>query len=375
MTTNKMADKENLKKSICWITPDYFLLVDSNIVPLLADDYNIKWIIINTKNSKRKSDGPISETLAPEEIQLKYKQRDPRIIFQFIKLMMAIRKGNYDLVYISFHGLPYFFPIFFTFIDPRKCIYGTHNVNIPRGASNETLMRLYHQYAYKRFLKYQVFSKFQLEVIRKMLPGKKHYYAPLVLNDYGSSAIIPPKEVIRFLFFGYIRDYKRLDLLLKSFQNLCESGIKNIELYIAGDCDNWEAYEALINRSHPIKTRIEIIPDREIPDLISSCHYVVLPYKDGTQSAVLTTAYQYNKPVIVSDIESFEQFVVEGSTGYRFKNGSEESLTNVMKKVITEHDRNYQKLKDYIKIYIENEFAIDKIIGRYKDFLNESMTQ
>ena len=79
--------------------------------------------------------------------------------------------------------------------------------------------------------------------------------------------------------------------------------------------------------------------------------------------------------MIVSDIESFEQFVVEGSTGYRFKNGSEESLTNVMKKVITEHDRNYQKLKDYIKIYIENEFAIDKIIGRYKDFLNESMTQ
>ena len=364
---------EKLKKRICWITPDYFLLVDSNIVPFLTDEYDIRWIIINTKNSKRKSDEPIPGTLIPEEVHLKYKQRDPRIMFQFTKLLMDIRKENYDLVYLSFHGLPYFFPIFFTLIDSNKVIYGAHNVSTPKGASNEKLMRLYHRYAHSRFKKFQVFSKFQLGVIKKMQPDKKHYYAPIALKDFGTSAVTPPKDVIRFLFFGYIRDYKRLDLLLKSFQDVYHSGVENIELYVAGNCENWKPYEALITKDSPIVTRVEIIPDKDIPDLISACHYMVLPYKDGAQSAVLTLAYQYNKPVIVSDIESFKQFVVEGSTGFSFKNGSEEDLANVIKKVIAEHKDNYQRLKDYIKVYVEEEFAIGKIIERYKNFLNDSI--
>jgi glycosyltransferase involved in cell wall biosynthesis len=368
-----MAEEQKLKKRICWVTPDYFQSVDSNIVPFLTDDYDIKWIIINTKNSKRKSDEAIRDTLLLKEIHLKYKQRDPRIVFQFIKLLMDIRKENYDLVYISFHGLPYFFPIFFTLIDSNKVIYGAHNVSTPKGASNEKLMRAYHHYAYKRFKKFQVFSKFQLDVITKMQPGKKHYYAPIALKDYGTSVVTPPKDVIRFLFFGYIRDYKRLDLLLKSFQYLYDSGTKNIELYIAGNCENWKLYEVLIAKDSPIITRIEIIPDKDIPDLVSACHYMVLPYKDGAQSGVLTLAYQYNKPVIVSDIESFKQFVVEGLTGFSFKNGSEEDLSNVLKNVVDEHQNNYQYLKDHIKVYVEEEFAIGKIIERYKNFLNDSI--
>jgi glycosyltransferase involved in cell wall biosynthesis len=368
-----MSEIEKSKKKICWITPDYFLLVDSSIVPLLSDDYDIKWIVINTKNSKRKSDGPISDKLEPEQIHLKYRQRDPRIIFQFIKIVNDIRRENYDLIYISFHGLPYFFPIFFTLIDSNKVIYGTHNVNIPRGASNEKLSRLYHNYAYRRLKKFQVFSKYQLEVIRKLLPEKKHYYAPIALKDYGVSFITPSEHVIRFLFFGYIREYKRLDLLLKSFQDLYSSGIKNIELYIAGNCENWQDYESLITTDCPIITRIEIIPDKEIPDIVSSCHYMVLPYKDGTQSAVLTLAYQYNKPVIVSDIESFKQFVIEDKTGFVFKKESQESLTKVLKKVIDGHKENYQELKKNIESYIKKEFAIETIINMYKQFINDSI--
>jgi len=365
--------EKNIKRNICWITPDYFSLVDSSIVPLLANDYNIKWIIINTKNSKRKSEELFSDKLIPQEIHLKYKQRDPRIIFQFFKLLMAIRRGNYDLIYLSFHGLPFFFPIFFTLINPKKTIYGAHNVSTPRGASNEKLMRLYHKYAHKRFQNFHVFSKSQLEFIKKLLPGKKHYYAPLAVKDYGNSVLTPPKDIIRFLFFGYIREYKRLDLLLKSFHEIYSSGTTNIELYVAGNCENWKPYESMITNTSGIITRIEIIPDRDIPDLVSSCHYMVLPYQDGAQSAVLTLAYLYNKPVIVSDIESFKQFVIEGATGFSFKNQSQESLTTVMRKVIEEHETNYTDLKINVKTLVDEEFAIERIVDRYKSFLNDCM--
>jgi len=368
-----MSKTTKPKKTLCWITPDYFLNVDSVIVPLLANEYDINWIIINTKDSKRKAEGIISDKVIPTEVHLAYKQRDPRIIFQFIKLLRPIGRANYDLIYLSFHGLPYFFPIFFSLINLKNTIYGAHNVSTPKGASNEKLMRIYHRYAFRKFQNFQVFSKFQLDVIKKILPGKKHYYSPIPLKDYGTSTLAPPNNVIRFLFFGYIRGYKRLDLLLKSFQEVYNSGTTNIELYVAGNCENWKPYESIITNNSSIITRLEIIPDKDIPDLISSCHYMVLPYQDGAQSGVLTLAYQYNKPVIISDIESFKQFVTEGVTGFSFENGSHESLTKVMKKVIREHNANYTNLKNNVKALVDEEFVIDKIVDRYKRFLNDCM--
>ena len=368
-----MPESSKVKKKIYWVTPDYFLCADAFIVPELSRTYNIEWILINTLNTKRKSDGLVFDALKPKEFNLAYRQKDPRIMFQYLKLISNIRTSGSDLVYISFHGLPYFFPLFFLLVNPKKVIYGAHNVSTPKGASNERLMRLYHSYAYKKIKYFQVFSEYQLEVIRKLLPGKKHYYAPLALEDYGVSTATPPADKIRFLFFGYIREYKRLDLLIASFQDLYNAGIQNIELYIAGNCENWEHYASKIEIKEGINTRIEIIPNSDIPDLVSSCHYMVLPYQDGAQSAVLTLAYQYNKPVIASYIDSFKQFVIDGSTGYFFKSRSQESLTSVMKNVVLNHDLRYNELKENVSDFVKKEFYIDEILSKYRAFLDNCL--
>jgi glycosyltransferase involved in cell wall biosynthesis len=364
---------KKIKSKICWITPDYFLCVDPFIVPHLINEFEIEWILINARNTKRKADGLVSDTIKPKEYNLKFRQKDPRIIWQYIKFLRQIRKSNFDLIYISYHGFPFFFPVFLKFINPNKVIWGIHNVNTPKGASNERWMDKYQNYVCKRIKHFHVFSKYQLGIIKEMLPGKNHYYAPLTLEDYGPSKVIPPDNVIRFLFFGYIKEYKRLDLLIKSFQELRNSGCRNIELFIAGNCENWEYYQSIITEESGIKTRIEVIPNKDIPDLVSSCHYMVLPYKDGAQSAVLTLAYQYNKPVIVSDIEAFKQFVINGSTGFTFKNESQESLTETMHAVVQKHKENYETLKENIHVFIEKEFAIDKIVNKYRYFLHKSI--
>lgn len=368
-----MQNFATVRKKICWITPDYFLCADAFVVPELANEYDIDWILINTLNTKRKADGLVLDSFKPTELNLQYRQKDPRIIFQYIKLLQKIRSSKADLIYISFHGLPYFFPFFFLFIDPKKVIYGAHNVSTPKGASNERLMRLYHSYVYKRMKYFQVFSEYQLDVIRKLLPDKVHYYAPLSLEDYGTSTVTPPQDKIRFLFFGYIREYKRLDVLIDAFQKLYASGVTNIELYIAGNCDNWEYYKSMITINTAVKTRIEIIPNSDIPDLVSSCHYMVLPYQDGAQSAVLTLAYQYNKPVITSDIIAFKQFVKDGSTGFVFKNKSAENLAEVMHEVVEHHNSQYEILQENIAVYVQKEFSTEGIMKKYKSFLNHTI--
>jgi glycosyltransferase involved in cell wall biosynthesis len=366
-SVKQMSDS---KKRICWITPDYFMAVDSSIVPQLSQYYEIDWVVINTYNTKLKSNLQRFDTLKPREYNLRYRQRDPRIIWQYFELLSSVRNADVDVVYVSFHGLPYFFPVLFLLIDINKVIYGAHNVNVPQGAVHEGLMRAYQNYMFKKIKHYHVFSKYQLSVISRLLPAKNHYYAPFVMEEPKPTNTCLPGKTIRFLFFGYIRKYKRLDLLINAFQDLYNSGFQQIELSIAGSCDNWEYYQSMITISKGIESRIEIIPDEDIPDLISSCHYLVLPYQYGTQSGVLRLAYQYNKPVIASDIDAFRQFVINGSTGFLFKSGSQDNLTAVMRDAVLTHETNYSKLRENIENYVKQELSLEQIIAKYSLFLD-----
>ena len=363
----------NGSPKICWITPDYFLMVDAQIVPKLAMLYQIDWILIITRDSQRTSDGLLAGTVRPREYHLKHRQRDPRIISEYVALLSSIRKAGYDLLYTSFEGPPYFFPTLSLLIDLDRVIYGLHNVDTPKGAIHERSMRLYQRYAFAVMKRFHVFSSYQLRTVSRLLPNKRHYYVPFAPDDYGPSHISPPEDTIRFLFFGYIRQYKRLDLLITSFRALYKSGVRNIELVIAGRCDDWEYYERMIDRQPGIDARIGIVPNKDIPDLVSSCHYVVLPYQDGAQSAVLPLAYRYHKPVIVSSIDAFKDAVVDGNTGFVFESLSHSNLTAVMTQVVARHATIYGTLTANVDEYVRKEYSAEDIFRRYRAFLDETL--
>jgi glycosyltransferase involved in cell wall biosynthesis len=361
------------KPKLCWITPDYFLNVDTHIVPELAHYYQIDWIVIVTPGSRRTADGLPSGRVTPRDVRLRYRQRDPRIMFQYAELLWQIRKERYDLIYASFHGLPFFFPVLSISLDLDKVIYGVHNVHTPEGATHERWMRLYQHFAFRMMKRFHMFSRYQLELASTLLPGKCHYYAPLSPENYGPSTVKPPRDKIRFLFFGYVRHYKRLDVLIEAFQSLYRAGVRNIELVIAGRCDDWDLYEALIDRRTGIQTRIGHVQNKDIPDLISSCHYVVFPYQDLAQSGVLLLAYFYGKPVITSDLSAFCDSVVDGSTGFRFKSLSSDSLAEVMRDIVTRHDAIYDALTRNVHEHLAKEYSPNEILAKYRNFLDHAL--
>jgi glycosyltransferase involved in cell wall biosynthesis len=348
------------------------MMVDAKIVPKLAAHYSIDWILIRTRKSQRTTDGLIVDTVVPREYCLNYRQRDPRVITQYLSLLLSIRHGDYDLVYNSFHGLPYFYPILSVLLDRNNLIYATHNVHIPKGASNEWAMRTYHRYIYAATKHFHVFSKYQLRTIAHLLPGKRHYYAPIGLDGYGSSTVRPPKDTIRILFFGYIRRYKRLDLLLEAFRTITAAGVRNVELVIAGKCDEWERYRSLINDDMRVDVRPGIVANKDIPDLVSSCHYLILPYQDATQSGVLSLAYHYDKPVITSDIEAFADEVIPHYTGYVFTQQSHDSLVSVLRSVVSEHDAIYETLTRNVLEFGRSR-SLDSIVAAYRLFLDNAL--
>ena len=183
------------KHRVCWITPDYFLNIDAKIVPHLASQYAIDWVLIGTPGSQRTAGTLLPGGITPRKYLLKYRQRDPRVISQYVELLSPVRTDGYDLVYTSFHGLPYFLAVLRHMVDPDRCIYAVHNVDTPKGAVHERWMRLYQRYAFRAFNQFHVFSRHQLRAISERVPGKRHYYAPLLPDDYGIAKACPPRAL------------------------------------------------------------------------------------------------------------------------------------------------------------------------------------
>ncbi|MDP4933457.1 MAG: glycosyltransferase [Salibacteraceae bacterium] len=145
-----------------------------------------------------------------------------------------------------------------------------------------------------------------------------------------------PIEGIYFLFFGFIRDYKGLDLLIEAMSDsrLKASGAKVI---VAGEFySNEEKYLNLIKKhgvSDDIILKTEFIPDDQVAHFFNACDVVVQPYKDATQSGVTQIAYHFEKPMIVTNVGGLAEIVPHGKSGFVCEPNAKslaETLVNVL---------------------------------------------
>jgi glycosyltransferase involved in cell wall biosynthesis len=120
------------------------------------------------------------------------------------------------------------------------------------------------------------------------------------------------------LFFGFIRKYKGLDILLKAMADpvLANSSIR---LLIAGEFyEDAGQYQKLIDElkiSGKLILKTDFIPDGEVRNYICAADAVIQPYKHATQSGVTPLAYHFEKPMIVSNVGSFAEHVLHEQTG------------------------------------------------------------
>lgn len=117
------------------------------------------------------------------------------------------------------------------------------------------------------------------------------------------------------LFFGLIRDYKGLDILLKSMNQLPD----DYHLIIAGEpYGDFQKYADLIDE-YQLKARVslylEYIPDDEVAWYFSAADVCVLPYKSATQSGVTAVSFQFEVPVIATDVGGLKETIEDGKTG------------------------------------------------------------
>ena len=127
-----------------------------------------------------------------------------------------------------------------------------------------------------------------------------------------------PKEDKIILFFGYIRKYKGLDLLIHAMANEAIKKL-SIQLMIVGEFyEDASAYHDLVSSlglQDQIKFYSNYIPDGEVKNYVCSADFIIQPYRNATQSGVTPLAYHFEKPMLVTNVGGLADTVPNLKTG------------------------------------------------------------
>jgi glycosyltransferase involved in cell wall biosynthesis len=167
-----------------------------------------------------------------------------------------------------------------------------------------------------------------LEDIKQFDKSKPRILSPHPLFDNFGNRVARDKALGKLgldpacryiLFFGLVRAYKGLDLLLEAFADIRFRDGK-IKLIIAGEYySDKTVYTDLIKKYSLEKDIIQIdkfIQDSEVKYFFSACDLVVQPYKSATQSGITQIAYHFNKPMVVTDVGGLGELCPDGKVGY-----------------------------------------------------------
>ena len=162
---------------------------------------------------------------------------------------------------------------------------------------------------------------------------------------YLPSKIISQNEIRRglnftqkddiILFFGFIREYKGLDVLLKSFNIACINN-PNLKMLIAGMPFSTELEERYLQMIHDseyqdrISYYFDYVPKDDIVNYFIASDVVILPYKEIDHSGIIHLAYTFSRPVIATNVGDFSEVVQENKSGFILRNNTAEELAKVI---------------------------------------------
>ena len=355
-------------KRIVWFTADYFVDVDAKLVPYLRDviGLNIDWVVMRGWHKTIQ----IPEGLGCRVYDSHYYGLDPRSGWEYRKLLKQMDVCHADLIYNDSIGMPYLYPILHRMTKKSMpIVHAAHNV-IPYPVWGWKLKQFV-KYIFKHNDYFQLFSKFTAEYFKKHYPKKSMFYCPMTFKSYGNVTTDKypfDASKVNLLFFGNVVANKRLDLLIEAVKQLPADVKDRVHLNICGKCSNPESYKTMIGNNSHISAFFKRIDDEEVAELFTKSSYLMLPYEDVAQSGPHMIAYNYNLPVIASDIEGFAERVVDGENGFLFERNQVDSLIETIIKAACLSSKEYEDLKKNLATYATENFGLENVAQRYIDY-------
>ena len=270
-----------------------------------------------------------SEEPAPKEIKITRKVSSVNP-FNWLKVGNEIKKLKPDLLIFKF-WLPFMGPCFGAIARRVKKNNHTRIITIL-----DNVIPHEHRFGDSAFTKYFLkpidafitMSKSVADDLKKFDSVKPRDFNPHPLFDNFGAILEKEKakellgldpQTNYILFFGIIRDYKGLDLLLEAFAKMNKVN-KKIKLLVAGEYySNEEKYKNLIKElklENDVIVVNQFIKDSEVGRYFCACDIVAQPYKNATQSGVTQIAYHFETPILVTNVGGLPEMVPDKKVGY-----------------------------------------------------------
>lgn len=249
--------------------------------------------------------------------------------FNWISTGLKLRRENADLVIFAY-WMFFFAPCYGTIAriirsnGCSRCIGLIHNM-IPHEPN--FLDKLFPGWFVRAMDGFVALSESVIEDICKFdKTGKPKGFAPHPIYDHYGQKLDKedarellgiPREGKYVLFFGFIREYKGLDLLIDAFAS---QRLSDVKLIVAGEFygDSKPYFDRI--ETLGLKDRVlmfnDYIPDDRVNRFFSACDLVAQPYKSATQSGVTQIAFHFEKPMLVSNVGGLPEIVPDGVVGY-----------------------------------------------------------
>ena len=250
--------------------------------------------------------------------------------FNWIKVGLKIRKQKPDILIVKF-WLPFMAPCLGTICrivksnKHTKIISILDNIIPHEKRIGDTILTNYFVNSVDGFIAmsdsvYNDLSQFDQKKPRLLNPHPLFdNYGEAVTKQVALEQLQLDATKKYLLFFGLIRDYKGLDILLNAMSS---DAIRNsdIQLLVAGEYySNKEEYEKLIETLQlhdKVILHTRFIPDNEVYNYFCAADVVVQPYKHATQSGVTQVCYHFNKPMIVTNVGGLPEIVPNNKVGF-----------------------------------------------------------
>lgn len=273
--------------------------------------------------------------------------------FSWIRLGRRLKKEKPDVIIVKF-WLPFMGPCFGSILRIAKknrhtkviCVVDNMIPHEKRAGDKP-----FTKYFVKPVDGFVAMSQSVLEDVAKFTPTENKILSPHPIYDNFGTAISREEALKKLnlsadyrylLFFGIIRKYKGLDLLLEAFSDDFFEENK-IKLIVAGEhYDDKEMYDAIIEKNQLEKNIIrvaEFIPDDKVKLYFCAADLVVQPYKNATQSGITQIAYHFEKPMVVTDVGGLAELCPNEKVGYVVE-PQKTAINLAIKRFFNEADKN-----------------------------------
>jgi len=252
---------------------------------------------------------------------------------KYFYLWKQIKNVNPDVIYYPMLHL--WTPIINLITPSIPKVTTIHDPIMHKGEKN-IILELIQKIAIKQSTIIIILSKVFIPVIEKhgiskerisVIPhGESSYY---MYNNV--SNILQENNTI--LFFGRIREYKGLNVLIETFP-LIKKKIPDAKLLIVGQGDI-TPYLSKLSKLQDVELVNHWISDEEVAKFFSRSSVVVLPYTDATQSGIIPIAYMLKVPVISTKVGGIPEQVEDGKTGLLVNAGDPVELAEACIRLLT----------------------------------------